>query len=109
MARYVFTVFSNATAGQEQEYNRWYNEQHVPDVLKVPGFVAAERFKLAQSDPNAPAPYLAIYEIETNDVQKTLAQLNERANTPAMQLSPALDLNSVKTFLYESIAPLKRK
>ena len=109
MARYTFLVFSNPVAGQEEEYNRWYTQQHLGDVLRVPGFVAAQRFKLPQDDPAAPAPYLAVYEIESGDVQKTLAQLNERAGTSQMLLSPALDVDRVKTFLYEAVCERQSK
>ena len=54
MAKYTFVVMTNPTPGKETEYNRWYNEQHIPDVLNVPGFVCAQRFRLAdtQNDSN---------------------------------------------------------
>ena len=41
---YDFLVFSGAAAGHEDEYNKWYNEQHALDVVAVPGFVSAQRF-----------------------------------------------------------------
>ena len=41
---YYFFVFSNPVAGHEDEYNNWYNEQHAPDVVFIPGFVTAQRF-----------------------------------------------------------------
>ncbi len=107
MARYAYTVFSDAVAGKEEEFNRWYTEQHLDDVLKVPGFVAAQRFRLAQEDAAAPARYLAIYEVETDDPQKTLADLNARAGTPAMPISPALDFAVVKALLYGEITARK--
>ena len=44
MAKYTFVVLTNPTSGKEAEYNKWYNDQHIPDVLNVPGFVAAQRF-----------------------------------------------------------------
>jgi hypothetical protein len=103
MASYAYTVFSDAVPGREQEFNRWYDEQHLADVLKVPGFVAAQRFRLAQDDAAAPARYLAIYEIETDDPQRTLAELHVRAGTPAMPISPALDIAVVKPLLYGAI------
>jgi hypothetical protein len=107
MARYVYTVFSNAVAGREEEYNRWYSEQHLDDVLRVPGFVAAQRFRLALEDAAAPAQYLAIYELETDDPSKTLAELHTCAGTPAMPISPALDVAVVKALLYGAITPHK--
>lgn len=103
MKSYAFLVFSNPVATQDAEYNRWYTHQHVGDVLRVPGFRTARRYRLAQSDSAAPAPYLAVYGIESADVQKTLAELHARAGTSQMPLSPALDLDQVKTFLYEAL------
>jgi hypothetical protein len=40
---YYYFVFSNPVAGHEDEYNKWYNEQHAPDVVAVPGFVTKKR------------------------------------------------------------------
>jgi hypothetical protein len=103
MPRFAYVIFSRAVQGQEAEYNRWYTEQHVGDVLRVPGVLAAQRFRLAQADKNAPGPYLAVYEIESNDVQQTLAQIASRAGTPDMPISPALDVTSVTALAYEAI------
>ena len=41
---YYFFVFSNPVAGHEDEYNRWYDQQHAPDVVAIPGFVSAQSF-----------------------------------------------------------------
>ena len=39
MARAVMVVGSNPTSPEhEDEYNRWYVEEHLPDVLAVSGF-----------------------------------------------------------------------
>ena len=81
MAKYVFLVMTNPTSPeQEAEYNRWYGTDHYRDVLGVPGFVAAQRFRLApvqydKSGPDRsqeagdvgkhPYRYLSLYEIET--------------------------------------------
>jgi len=93
MAKHVFVVFTNAVDGKEAEYNSWYNDQHLPDVLDVPGFVSAQRFKLSDTQRAAgpfPWRYLALYQIETDDLKKTLATLAERSGTSAMVMSDAL-------------------
>jgi hypothetical protein len=86
-------VFTEAQTGRDAEFNEWYDKQHVPDVLKVPGYCAAQRFRL-EPDPNAPAggpnKYLALYEMETDDVAATLAELMKRAGTSAMPMSEAM-------------------
>ena len=39
-----FFAFTNPTSGKEDEYNTWYDEHHLKDVINVPGFVSARRF-----------------------------------------------------------------
>ena len=69
---YAQIVFSNPTTpAQEDEYNRWYRDQHLPDVVSAPGWVHAQRFVLSdvQSSTKAqwPYKYLAMFEIVTDD------------------------------------------
>jgi hypothetical protein len=109
MKQYAYVIFSRPVQGREAEYNRWYTEQHVGDVLRVPGVMAAQRFKLAQEDASAPAPYLAVYEIQSDDVQQTLAQIASRAGTPDMPISPALDVTTVTALVYEAISDRKTR
>jgi len=79
MATSVFLVHTEPVPGREDEYNDWYTNQHIPDVLSVPGFVAAQRFVLSDAQRN-PAlakdalKYVAIYEIE-GDPHAALANL----------------------------------
>jgi hypothetical protein len=108
MAKYAYVVFSEPTPGQEAEYNRWYNEQHLGDVLKIDGFVAAQRFKLAPKPGEAPGAtpkYLAIYEIDSQDVGATLAQVRARANTPDMPMSDTI--TNMQTYLVQPIGERK--
>jgi len=60
--------------------------------LRIPGIIAAQRFKLSdvQRNPSLPWRYLALYEIETDDLNQTVTALKERAGTSAMVLSDAV-------------------
>ena len=42
--RAVMIVLSNPVGDRDDEYNRWYDDVHLPDVLSVPGFVAPVHF-----------------------------------------------------------------
>lgn len=93
MTKHTFVVFTNPVDGKEAAYNDWYDNRHLPDVLDVPGFVSARRFRLSDTQrATGPFPwkYLALYEIETDDLKKTLATLAERSGTAAMVMSDAL-------------------
>ena len=108
MAKYTFVVLSNPTTpGQEAEYNEWYNKIHIPDVLNVPGFVAAQRFKLAEAQfgdgPHAHR-YLALYEIETDDAKATLKELEKRVGTADMVMSDGIDMKGISVGLFKPVA-----
>jgi hypothetical protein len=108
MAKYTFAVLTNPTSGNETEFNRWYNEQHIPDVLNAKGFVCAQRFKLAdtQNGPNVDKAhrYLALYEIETNDLGASLKDLQSRLGTADMIMSDAIDLKGANARIFEPVA-----
>ncbi|MGW4287245.1 hypothetical protein ACWEIK_09945 [Streptomyces sp. NPDC004673] len=107
MPRYTYVVLTNPVEGREDEYNEWYTNTHVHDALKVPGFVGAQRFKLAGAQRNeAPYPwqYLALYEIETDDLQKSIDELAARYDTPAMVISTALHPQRLG-LIYEELTP----
>ena len=97
-----YLVITNPVPGQEAEYNRWYTERHLPDVVAVPGMVAAQRLRVT-GESNLPGSYVAIYELETDDPSAVLAEVNARAGTNAMPLSPALDIARVTVALLEPI------
>jgi hypothetical protein len=104
MADYHFAVFSNPAPGKNAELAQWYDDQHIPDVLAVPGFVAAQRFALAPGSATASHTVLAVYEIRTDDIAATMAELRARAGTPQMPLAQGLGVDSMSC-LYEAVGP----
>ena len=40
--KYYFMVFSNPIDSKEGVYLKWYEGQHIHDLLRIPGFVAAQ-------------------------------------------------------------------
>ena len=108
MAKYTFIVLTNPTAGKEAEFNEWYNTHHIPDVLNVPGFVGAQRFRLADTqfggEESKAYKYLALYEIETDDLAGTLKELRARGGTADIVPSDAIDMKKVGSFIFTPIA-----
>lgn len=68
MAKWLQLVGTNcADAAREAEFNEWYDKTHLPDVLETPGFVRATRYE--HTNPSeGEAKFLALYEIETDDI-----------------------------------------
>lgn len=87
---------SPSDPSREDEYNDWYTNSHLADVLSVPGFVGARRYKLhaAVSGEDAPVNrYLAIYEIDADDLTAPMAELRARSASGQMQMSDVLCLD----------------
>lgn len=107
MPKYRFVVFSNPVPGREDEYNRWYNETHLRDVVSVPGVRTAQRFRIHEPSllPGVKPQhrYLAIYEIEAANIEAVMKDLRSRAGTPAMFISDAFDRSTVSPLVYEVI------
>ena len=100
MSRYIFAVHSNAAEGREEEYNDWYSNHHLKDLLAVPGVVSARRLTLAEQQVQPgrqPFKYFCLYEIETDDLQDFINELTTRAGTERMRISSSLG-NSLPVF-----------
>lgn len=108
MKDYVYVVRSNPVPGRDAEYNRWYTERHLADVVAVPGFVSAQRFKIvdAQADGAPEQGYMALYTMRTDDPGKLLDELRELVETGRMDMSDAFSQEDCITILYEAITPV---
>jgi hypothetical protein len=71
MGKLVLVVLNEPKPGREDEFNRWYETTHLPDVLGVPGIVAAQRFEFVevQGGPASVHKYLVLYEVEAPDAK----------------------------------------
>ena len=58
--RGLLMVYVDVPAEVEDEFNRWYNEEHIPERLAIPGVLNAARYLARQGGPK----YLACYELE---------------------------------------------
>src|SRR3546814_17738178 len=67
----------NIDGAHEEEFNDWYDTEHVPRFRAVDGVLAARRFRASTSQPS----YAAFYHLRDLDVV-TGAQWREAATTP---------------------------
>jgi methylmalonyl-CoA/ethylmalonyl-CoA epimerase len=82
MDKYLLVTETDcADPSREEEYMRWFDNVHVRDFLKNPGVIRATRFVNLASEGNKHSKYLAMYEIESNDIHKTDALFIERRKT----------------------------
>ena len=83
-------VLTNSVEGRDEEFNDWYSETHLKDVLNLEGFASAQRFKVKGLTESAPYQYLAIYELDTEDPDKAIKALTD-AMGAGMVISDAMD------------------
>jgi hypothetical protein len=69
-------VWAEVPPAWEEEFNRWYNEEHVAERLAVPGFLAAARYEAVKGGPR----HLACYELESVEVLDSPAYRRVQAN-----------------------------
>jgi hypothetical protein len=117
MRKFTWIVQTNAVPGQEGEFNAWYDDVHLDDLLRIPGVTAARRSQLCEAVQmtttedgslkltdakgiDAKYKYLAIYELEADDPAALLQEIKKRSNTPEMVISPAMA--EAYTILYEN-------
>ncbi|MGE0878961.1 MAG: hypothetical protein AB7L13_19060 [Acidimicrobiia bacterium] len=89
MGKGVLVVFSNPIEpSREAEYNKWYDEIHVPDVVALPGFTGARRFKNTGIGGPASHGYLAIYDYD-GEPDKAMAALGAGVQSGAVRMADA--------------------
>ena len=60
----VLVVTMEVDEADEPEFNKWYNDQHLPERMAIPGYVSARRFKLEGDNNNNALKYLCIWEMK---------------------------------------------
>ncbi|MDT5015671.1 MAG: hypothetical protein QOD39_1831 [Mycobacterium sp.] len=105
MAQDIFIVLTNPIEGEDEAFNKWYDAQHVPEVLAVPGVVAAQRYDIAEvnvpDDEDLPAQlpppthrYLVIYELDS-DPDVVMSEFLKRVTAGTLSLGEYLDLSTI--------------
>jgi len=93
-----------ADPAREDEFNDWYDTRHLPEICAVPGFTAARRYKVHGGPDGASTTYLAIYEIEADDLTAPVREWRARSAAGQATRSESLRLDPPPVVtLYELI------
>ena len=107
MAKHVLVVLSNCHEGTDDAFNSWYTNTHLRDVINVPGFSAAQRFRVSgtqMGDGPMPYQYLAVYEVDAEDVNVPKDGLAQAAAGGAsMYIDPSIDRERTVAWFYTPI------
>jgi hypothetical protein len=102
MAKGILMVQGAPAAGRDQEFNDWYNDIHLVDIMKIAGFTAARRFK--RIDAESDNPYLAIYEVEADDLHAAYAAIGAGVANGEVRMSDVMSFEPAPVMgLYEQV------
>ena len=82
----LMLVGADIPADKESDFNKWYQEEHLQELLSVPGILNAARYEATKSGPK----HLAVYELESVDVIETDAFKNRPRTDWGSRVSPNL-------------------
>ena len=75
MAVGLFVVRATIAREKEEAFNRWYNEEHLPQVLRYNGAVSGRRYRRIAGDDRY--DYMAVYEFASEAVLQRFLQSDE--------------------------------
>ena len=101
----LFIASTNPIEGKDDAFNEWYDATHVPEVLDVPGVVAAQRYDISElkvpEDEDLPAQlpppthrYMVIYELD-DEPEVVMAEFLKRVMAGTLSLGEWIDLTTV--------------
>jgi hypothetical protein len=64
----VLIAMIDVDSGDDEDFNRWYIEDHIPERLSCPGFISARWFKISEG--TLPR-YLVIFELAGPEALQT--------------------------------------
>ncbi|NKC00013.1 MAG: hypothetical protein GKR90_16140 [Pseudomonadales bacterium] len=104
MPTFQVLVLSEPREGKEDEFNEWYENTHLDEVIATTGWGRAQRFRLSETvGAECPLPYMAAYEAEAGSAQEVLDTLNSTRD--GRQQSAALNKRTAGVWVYEATGP----
>ena len=97
----LMIVWADIPAEMEDDFNAWYNEEHLAELLSVPGILNAARYEATSSGPK----HMAVYELESPAVIETDAFRNRPRTEWGKRVSPSVIGTTVINNVYEMIHP----
>ena len=99
----VLVVTMEVDPADEAEFNQWYNEQHLPERMEIPGYISARRFKLAEGE--GALTYLCIWELEDGSPLQSRMYQEQQADPTALYRRVNQTIKARTRGLYRQIFP----
>jgi hypothetical protein len=93
----LFVETKPASPQLVDEYNKWHDDTHIPEMLTIDGFVAARRWQ-----PDGAETFITLYEIDT-DVETAKTNLKAAFQSGRMSPPVAVDASTPPVMRYLSL------
>ena len=104
MPRYKMIVMSDPLPGREEEFDQWYQNVHLPEMVALQGFKSARRLRqCATLGARKSYSHAVIYEIETDDIDAVVNNLVQVAEDAELTMSDAMDRENTYAAVYEEL------
>lgn len=84
VGQYHYVVETNIPSANEEEFNDWYNTEHLPGLSRVPGNISAKRYVRQTGSPR----YIACYEVVSPAVLESPEWLAVRHTAWSSRIRP---------------------
>jgi hypothetical protein len=102
MATVLFVVKATIPKDREAAFNRWYNEEHCPQLLQYNGAVSARRYRALMGEDTY--QYMAVYELKDEATLKRLIE-SDHMKTLRAEYDAHFPDSERARFAYEQVFP----
>jgi hypothetical protein len=101
--RGLLMVYVDVPEEHEEEFNRWYDEEHIPERLSIPGVLSAARYVAVRGGPK----YLACYQLTEPEAyfSDTWQQYLNHPSAWSQRMAPTVIGRNFVRNLYRLIYP----
>ncbi|KAJ3891407.1 hypothetical protein GG344DRAFT_47427 [Lentinula edodes] len=99
-------LFVYAECGQsvtEEQFNDWYDNEHAPLRITVPGFLTAARYKALDTPPKAFPKWLALYDLTSQEVMHSHEYKDLRSKASDNERRVIGNLETLNRRVYELV------
>ena len=103
----ILLVMMEVDEADDQVFNKWYNEEHLPERMSIPGYISARRFRLDPEDDRANnvLRYLCIWEMEDDSPLRSQFYAEQNAKPTPTKEAAGTVVKQRARGLYRQIFP----
>ena len=99
----LLLVIIEVDPAHDAEFNRWYDEEHLPERMACPGFLRGRRFRASAN----PLKYLALYDLQGPEALESDEYRKMKASSPWRDRTSEYRMRTERDLYVEMPAPAR--